>query len=263
MKNVKVAILRTAGTNCDNETAFAFLRAGAESDLIHINEFAKKRKRLSDYHILALPGGFTYGDDIASGKILANEIKYKMRADMERFISDGKLIVGICNGFQILVKMGLLPALGGRKWEMDVTLNLNDSAKFEDRWCYLKNAEKNNCVWTKGLPQIIYLPVAHGEGKFIPKDNSVLNKLKQNHQIVLRYCAKRGGKAVYPDNPNGSVDDIAAISDSTGRVLGMMPHPERYVVTTQHPRWTRERPTKEGDGAAIFRNGVDFVKANL
>lgn len=263
MKSAKIAILRTAGTNCDNETAFAFLRSGAKPDLIHINEFAKKRKRLSDYHILALPGGFTYGDDIASGRILANEIKYKMRADMERFISDGKLVIGICNGFQILVKMGLLPALERRMWEMDVTLNLNDSAKFEDRWCYLRRAEGNNCVWTKGLPQIIYLPVAHGEGKFIPRDGSVLNKLRRNCQIVFRYCDRGGKKPVYPDNPNGSVDDIAAISDSTGRILGIMPHPERHVLTTQHPRWTREKPGKEGAGAAIFRNGVNFVKSNL
>lgn len=262
MKKVKVAILRTAGTNCDRETAFAFLKAGAEPDLIHINEF-KKTKQLSDYHILALPGGFTYGDDVASGKILANEIKYKMRADMENFVSDGKLIIGICNGFQVLVKIGLLPAIDGRIWEMDVTLSLNDSAKFEDRWCYLKNEEENNCVWTKDMPQIIYLPVAHGEGKFIPNDNSTLNKLKQNRQIVFRYCAKGGGKPVYPDNPNGSVSDIAAICDPAGRILGMMPHPERHIFRTQHPRWTREMLGKEGCGMTIFRNGAVFAKKNL
>ena len=263
MKHVKVAILRTAGTNCDNETAFAFLLAGAEPDLVHINEFVKKRKRLSDYHILALPGGFTYGDDIASGKVLANEIKYKLQGDTERFISEGKLIIGICNGFQILAKMGLLPALGGRLWDVDITLNLNDSAKFEDRWCYLKKAERSNCVWTKGASSIIYLPVAHGEGKFIPKDETILKKLKENHQIAFRYCAKGGGRAGYPGNPNGSIDDIAAVSDSTGRILGMMPHPERHVVVTQHPRWTREKLDKDGDGILIFRNGVDLVKANL
>lgn len=262
MKQVKVAILRTAGTNCDNETAFAFSLAGAEAEMVHINEFVKSGKRLSDYQILALPGGFTYGDDIASGKILANEIRHSLGGDVEKFISDGKLILGICNGFQILVKMGLLPALDGRLWEADVTLNLNDSAKFEDRWCYLKLAE-SNCVWTRGLPRVVYLPVAHGEGKFIPARHAVLKKLRANKQIVFRYCAEGGGKPQYPGNPNGSVDDIAAISDATGRIMGMMPHPERYIRMTQHPRWTRGGLKKEGDGLAIFRNGVEFVKKNL
>lgn len=263
MKQARVAILRTAGTNCDKETAFAFSLVGAETDFVHINEFVKKKKRLSDYQILTLPGGFTYGDDIASGKILANEIRYNLGADVEKFISDGKLILGICNGFQILVKMGLLPALNGHLWETNVTLNLNDSAKFEDRWCYLKPAAGNRCVWTKGISEIIYLPVAHGEGKFIPASSAVLKELKEDKQVVFRYCREDGKKPEYPDNPNGSVDDIAAISDSTGRILGMMPHPERYIRMTQHPRWTRDRLRKEGDGLAVFRNGVKFAENNL
>lgn len=259
---VKVAILRTAGTNCDNETAFAFSLVSADAEMVHINEFVKAKKRLADYQILVLPGGFTYGDDIASGKILANEMRHSLGSDIEKFISDGKLILGICNGFQILVKMGLLPALEGCAWEIDVTLNLNDSAKFEARWCHLKLAE-SNCVWTKGLPRVIYLPVAHGEGKFIPAKDIVLKNLKANKQIVFQYCTESGKKPKYPDNPNGSIDDIAAISDSTGRIMGMMPHPERYIRMTQHPRWTRGGLKKEGDGLAIFRNGVEFVKKNL
>lgn len=262
MKQVKVAILRTAGTNCDNETAFAFSLAGAATEMVHINEFVKFRKRLSDYKILVLPGGFTYGDDIASGKILANEIKYNLGDDVGKFISDGKLILGICNGFQVLVKMGLLPALERRLWEVNVTLNLNDSAKFEDRWCHLK-LQESNCVWTKGLPGIIYLPVAHGEGKFVPAKDVVLKKLKANKQIVFRYCTESGKKPQYPDNPNGSIDDIAALSDPTGRIMGMMPHPERYIRMTQHPRWTRGGLKKAGNGLAIFRNGVEFAKKNL
>ncbi len=263
MKKVKAVILRTAGTNCDNETAFAFSLAGVEAEMVHINEFVRRGKRLSDYHILALPGGFTYGDDIASGKILANEIKHNLGPDVEKFISDGKLILGICNGFQILVKMGLLPALNGRLWNTDVTLNLNDSAKFEDRWCHLNLAAGNHCVWTKGMTKIIYLPVAHGEGKFIPETDKSLGELRQNRHIVFRYSTEKGGKPEYPDNPNGSIDDIAAICDSTGRILGMMPHPERYVRMTQHPRWTRGGLRKEGDGLAIFRNGAEFAKKNL
>ena len=263
MKKVKVVVLRTAGTNCDNETAFAFSKIGAEAESVHINELKEKKKRLSDYHILAVPGGFTYGDDIASGKILANEVKYNFRNDIDKFISEGKLIIGICNGFQVLVKMGLLPALHRRLWEVEVTLTLNDSAKFEDRWCYLKQSAGNVCVWTKGFPEIIYLPVAHAEGKFIPKDKKVLNELKKNKQLVFYYTDENGKRPTYPANPNGSIDDIAGITDTTGRVLGMMPHPERHFQGTQHPRWRKERLKREGDGFYIFKNGVDFVKREL
>ncbi|MBL7070896.1 MAG: phosphoribosylformylglycinamidine synthase I [Candidatus Omnitrophica bacterium] len=263
MRKVRVIILRTAGTNCDNEMAFAFSKVGADTELVHVNELISKDKKLSSYHILAIPGGFTYGDDIASGKILANEIKYKLRDDVERFISDGKLMLGICNGFQVQVKMGLLPGLGGEMWNMEVTLNLNDSAKFEDRWCYLRQSDENICVWTKGVPELIYLPVAHAEGKFITKDKSVLDELKKNKQVVFRYSDSTGGKTSYPGNPNGSMDDIAGISDSTGRILGMMPHPERFIRRTQHPRWTREDLKEEGHGLDIFRNGVDFAKKSL
>ena len=245
------------------ETAFAFSNVGADAELVHINEIIKKKKRLSDYHILTVPGGFTYGDDIASGKILANEIKYNIREDIERFLSGGKLMLGICNGFQVLVKMGILPGLGGGVWDVNVTLNLNDSAKFEDRWCYLRQSGNNICVWTKGLPGIIYLPVAHAEGKFIPKDENVLNKLKDNKQIVFRYSDEDGNKAPYPANPNGSIDDIAGICNATGRVLGIMPHPERFIRKTQHPRWTREDLKEKGDGLYILKNGVDFVKNNI
>lgn len=263
MKKVKVIVLRTAGTNCDNETAFAFSKVGADAELVHINELIRKKKKLLDYHILTVPGGFTYGDDIASGKILANEIKYNIRKDIEKFLSCGKLMLGICNGFQVLVKMGLLPALGGRLWNADVTLNLNDSGKFEDRWCYLKRSSGNISVWTKDLPDIIYLPVAHAEGKFIPRNDAALNALKKNKQIAFQYSDQNGKRGSYPVNPNGSIDNIAGISDTTGRVLGMMPHPERFIRKSQHPRWTREILKEEGHGFYIFKNGVEFAKKNL
>ncbi len=266
MVKPRVIVLRAAGTNCDKETAFAFQACGAETELVHINQLKDKSKKLSDYQILAFPGGFSYGDDIAAGKILANELKYKLSEDIKKFISDGKLIIGICNGFQVLVKSGLLP--GNAQLEQEVTLTINDSAKFEDRWTYLKGQGlsgkgQGKCVWAKGLPEIIYLPVAHGEGKFVAKDNGILERLKQSNQIVFQYCDQSGKLSGYPDNPNGSQEHIAGICDETGRILGLMPHPERHSFGLQHPRWTKEGLKKEGDGLAIFKNGVEYVKKNL
>ena len=281
-KNVKVLVLRTAGTNCNEETAFAFAHFGAQVAQVHVNALVCGEVKLKDFHILALPGGFSYGDDIASGRILANELRLKLGDDVRRFIAGGNLVIGICNGFQILVKAGILPGLGGQGQE--ATLFHNDSAKFEARWTHLL-VDHGKCVWAKGMPARIYLPVAHGEGKFIPRDGQVLKKLKTRGQVVFHYCAPDGGKPSYPDNPNGSIEDIAGICDTTGRVLGLMPHPERHFLFEQHPFWTRlkagqarlqarqVRPKAEqahlakksalGDGASIFANGVHYVKANL
>lgn len=265
---VKVIVLRTAGTNCDKETAFAFGQAGAVPELVHINQLSSGERDLNDYHIMAIPGGFSYGDDIASGKILANELKYRTEEDVQKFIKDGKLIIGICNGFQILVKSGLLPNLSGDYKTIETTLTLNDSAKFEDRWVYLKRnthdaQRKTTCVWTNDLPEVIYLPVAHGEGKFIPKDDKILSQLKRKGLIVFEYCDEEGRSKGFPYNPNGSVDNIAGICDTTGRILGLMPHPERHVSYLQHPRWTRIKNRGRGDGFAIFENGVKFAKKHL
>jgi phosphoribosylformylglycinamidine synthase I len=268
---VKVIVIRTAGTNCNEETAFAFSHLGAVVEQVHINALMSGARKLSDYHILALPGGFSYGDDIASGRILANELRLKLADDLNKFIRDGKLIIGICNGFQILTKAGILPGLGSSSYRtlagarnigQEATLFYNDSAKFESRWVNLK--VESRCIWTKGMPSQIYLPVAHGEGKFIPRDKKVLDALTSNGQIVLRYCAPDGQKPKYPENPNGSTDDIAGICDTTGRVLGLMPHPERHFLFEQHPSWTRlAKKTILGDGAKIFENGINYVKENL
>ncbi len=264
-RKVKALVLRAAGTNCDCETAFAFEYVGANAKLVHINQLARKEMRLRDYHILAIPGGFTYGDDIASGKILANELKYKLAGELEKFIRDGKLIIGICNGFQVLVKAGLLPGKDGMGEELEVTLTTNDSARYEDRWVYLKSPQstvhspQNKCVWTQGLNEIIYLPAAHGEGKFVPKDDKVLKRLWTNGQVVFRYVDQHGRTAGFPWNPNGSVDNIAGICDNTGRIFGLMPHPERHIFPTQHPRWSRKEAKGEGGGVKIFRNGVKNV----
>jgi len=264
-KNVNAIVLRTAGTNCDQETAFALKDSGAKVDVVHINKILSKEKNLKDYHILAIPGGFSYGDDIAAGRILANELRLKLGKELKAFVDDGKLIIGICNGFQILVKAGLLPGLNGKAKSSSVqqaTLMTNDSGKFEARWTHLKVG--GNCVWTKDIGTMVYFPVAHGEGKFICKNKNILKSLVDNRQIVFRYCTQDGNDPAYPENPNGSKDHIAGITDTTGRILGLMPHPERHYLFTQHPFWTRlSKKSRYGDGAKVFQNGVNYVKKNL
>ncbi|OIO39139.1 MAG: phosphoribosylformylglycinamidine synthase I [Candidatus Omnitrophica bacterium CG1_02_49_10] len=276
MKKVRAIVLRAAGTNCDVETAYALEYCGAKADLVHVNSLLSASGELNKYDILAIPGGFTYGDDISSGKILANELRHKLSSRLKAFIERDGIIIGICNGFQVLVKSGILPGWEGDN--IEATLTINDSAKFEDRWVYLTQNPKiknqnlkskvrvkrtrraQKCIWTKWIDNIIYLPVAHGEGKFIPKDEKVLQRLNDEGQIILRYVDRYGKPAEYPANPNGSTDDIAGICDRTGKVFGLMPHPERYLSPLQHPRWSREGRGKEGDGAMIFKNGVDYAK---
>ncbi|MDD4938895.1 MAG: phosphoribosylformylglycinamidine synthase I [Candidatus Omnitrophica bacterium] len=260
MAKPKVCVLRTAGTNCDKETAFAFSEAGASAELAHINSLFEPQKKLSEYDILAIPGGFSYGDDVAAGKILANELRYKLIGDIKKFIQDGKLIIGICNGFQVLVRSGLLP--GSPSLSQEASLIINDSGKFEDRWVHLKNPKsQKKCIWTKGLPGLISLPIAHGEGKFVVKDKFVLERIEEQGQIVFQYCDEEGKAGDYPVNPNGSTGDIAGICDETGRIFGLMPHPERHISVLQHPRWPRSK--KHGDGSMIFANAVNYCRRNL
>ncbi len=259
---VRTVVLRAAGTNCDVETDYSFRLAGSYTDLIHVNEIIRGKKSLSDYHILAIPGGFTYGDDVAAGKILANELRYKFGKQLEDFCDSGKIVIGICNGFQVLVKTGLLPDISGNRIQ-ESTLTYNDSGKFEDRWVYMKRDPKDKCIFTQGIEGLIYLPVAHAEGKFVPRDNNMLEELKGNGQIVLRYVDKDGMEASYPWNPNGSIDNVAGISDRSGRIFGIMPHPERHIFPHHHPHWTREKRGRRGDGFIIFENAVEFVRSNL
>ncbi|MFH1790409.1 MAG: phosphoribosylformylglycinamidine synthase I [Candidatus Omnitrophota bacterium] len=264
-KKPRVLVIRTAGTNCDIETSFAFEASGAVAERVHINRLISGEKKVGDYSIIAIPGGFSYGDDIASGKILANEIKYKLGGDIRRFILSGRPIIGICNGFQVLVKSGFLPNAGGGFRTAEATLSLNDSAKFEDRWVYLKHEHgpggASACIWTRGIERVIALPVAHAEGKFITADNGVMRSLEKNRQIVFRYTGAEGLPGPYPVNPNGSAGDVAGVCDPSGTVFGLMPHPERHIQFTQHPFWTKTGKTGEGDGLAIFRNGVVFAKS--
>jgi phosphoribosylformylglycinamidine synthase len=258
----KVLVLTGYGINCDMETQHAFRLAGADAERVHLTDLTNGTRKLSEFHILAFPGGFSFGDDIASGKVLANMIKYNLGEQVREFIDAGKLIIGICNGFQAMVKMGLLPGLNGDYATQEVTLTFNDSGRFEDRWVHLRANRRANCVFTKGL-DTIYLPVRHGEGKFVAKSPEVLARLKKGNNIVFQYTDSEGNLAGYPHNPNGSVDNIAGICDDTGRVFGMMPHPEAYQHRTNHPRWTREELPEEGAGVAIFRNAVEYVKEKL
>ncbi len=262
----KAIILRTAGTNCDYETKYALEKAGADVDLVHVNQLVKDKGLLSSYHIFVLPGGFTYGDDIAAGKVLANQLRHHLLDELTRFVDDGKLVIGICNGFQVLIKMGLLPGRNGtqpssNEYRQEFTLTYNDSNKFEDRWVYLKSFSDKSVFIDNDC--MLYVPIAHAEGKFVADNGGELENLGKSGQIIFKYVDKDGNIANYPWNPNGSLDNIAGICDSTGRVLGMMPHPERYIEPTQHPRWTREGLKTEGDGIAIFRNAVNYVKEKM
>jgi phosphoribosylformylglycinamidine synthase len=261
MTTPKVLILRTAGTNCNYETQYAFEKAGAKVDVFHINVLLENKKLLHEYHILTLPGGFTYGDDVAAGKILANQIKYHLEEDITAFLNDKKLILGICNGFQTLTKAGLLPAIDNHHQE--ATLTFNDSNKFEDRWVYLKICSNKSPFVNDGDLPKMYLPIAHGEGKFVTKDDFTLNKITSNSQAVFKYVNEQGEDAGYPWNPNGSLANIAGICDPTGQILGMMPHPERHVESIQHPRWTRNGLKEFGDGFFIFKNAVHYVKTHF
>ncbi len=253
MSKVKTLILRAPGTNCDAETVFAFQQAGATISLVHVNQLIRREERLADYQIMVIPGGFTYGDDIAAGKVLANELRLKLGEDILRFIEDGRLILGICNGFQVLVKAGFLPEFS-KDSSSQLTLATNDSGKFECRWVYLAVNKQSPCVFTKGIDSM-YLPVAHGEGKLI-----VLPDVLSDLNTVLNYTDEQGNTdAGYPYNPNGSAGDIAGICDASGHIFGLMPHPERHIRGSQHPQWTRLGAKKYGDGFQIFRNAVEWA----
>lgn len=263
MAQVRAIVLRAAGINCDMETEQALELAGAQAERMHINRIIEDKSALEQYHILVVPGGFSYGDDVAAGKILANQIVHHLYEPIQKFIENGKLVLGICNGFQVLVKAGILPGdiSNGEIRQQEVTITYNDSGKFEDRWVYLA-PQTDRCVFIEPGRQI-YLPIAHGEGKVVTKDEPTLQKLRTEEYIAFKYVDENGNEGNYPVNPNGSVDSIAGLTDSTGRVLGLMPHPERHVRPTQHPRWTRLRDKTDGDGMTIFNNAVKYVRENL
>ncbi len=267
MATVNVLLLRAPGTNCDQEACHAFELAGARPTRVHVNAVVESPTLLADYQVLVVPGGFSYGDDVAAGKILANELRISLADHLRKFRDSGKLIIGICNGFQVLIKSGLLPGWDdGDGATQPATLANNDSGKFEDRWIHMI-AEPGNCVFLQGVNRLD-LPIAHGEGKFVCRDETILTRLRSQELIVLRYAADDSSVTQpatvnpqllsYPINPNGSQANIAGICDVTGRVFGLMPHPERCVDATQHPQWTRRRAPDTGDGLAIFQNATRY-----
>ncbi|MCD6353184.1 MAG: phosphoribosylformylglycinamidine synthase I [Proteobacteria bacterium] len=276
MKTVKALILTGYGINCDYETDHALKIAGAESDRVHVNELIKgdefgRRSSLTDYHLLVFDGGFSWGDDHGAGVILANRLKYNIGDQIEQFLKDGKLIIGICNGFQVLVNLGLLPGFDGDYTSRKVALTFNDCGNFRDDWVCLKTLD-TPCVFTRGIEQI-ELPVRHGEGKIFAEE-AVIKQLFDKKLVVFQYATPEGeiAEGRFPFNPNGSLRDIAGICDPTGRILGLMPHPEGYNHATNHPDWTRKKEelrrkgrslSEEGLGIEIFRNGVRYVKGTL
>ncbi|MBN2317249.1 MAG: phosphoribosylformylglycinamidine synthase I [Sedimentisphaerales bacterium] len=260
MSKVKAIVLRAAGINCDMETEYALELAGAEAQRVHINRLIEDKNLLDAFQIIVFPGGFSYGDDVAAGKILANQIVHHLFEPIRTFIDQGKLVLGICNGFQVLVKTGILPGEDSAERQADVTITWNDSGKFEDRWVYLA-PQTDRCVFIESGRQI-YLPIAHAEGKIVTKDASTLERLTSEDHIAFKYVDQNGNEGDYPVNPNGSIQSIAGLTDATGRVLGLMPHPERFVRPTHHPRWSREESV-DCDGMTIFNNAVRYIRENF
>jgi len=263
---VNVLVLTGYGINCDEETKFAFEKAGAKADIVHINDLINTKKKLNDYQILNFPGGFSYGDDTGSGYALASKIRNHLWGEIEEFVKGNNLAIGICNGFQVMVNLGLLPALDGKYGEIQSALVHNDSARYIDRWVDLEFNSKS--PWTKDLGRVSF-PIAHGEGKF-SADGEMLAKLKEKDLVAAKYV--KGNICDYQNleaNPNGSIEDIASINDESGRLIGMMPHPERAIDIRQMPNWgllkekaKREGKVlgKEGPGLKIFQNAVNYFK---
>jgi len=246
--NPKVMVLYGEGLNCDKETEHALRVSGADTEKVNIRQMIENPGMLKDYQILAFVGGFLHGDALGAGRYMGATIRKKMPEEIQRFIESDKLVIGICNGFQVLAHAGILPGFDGDYTKNGgVTLTYNDIGRFRDQWFNL-NAEGKKCIWTEGIDSL-YLPIRHAEGKFVPGEG-VLEKLYEQDLVVFKYAPG--------ENPNGSVDDIAGICDPTGRVLGIMPHPEAYNHRTNHPRWTREELPEEGEGLKIFRNAVRY-----
>ena len=256
MSEVKAIVLRSAGTNCDQESAHALRLAGAEPSIVHINQLLSGQVSLEPFRLMIIPGGFSYGDDVAAGKILANELRFKLRDALDAFVGQGKRIIGICNGFQVLVKTGYLPGPAPRSLSgggtadraQTVTLAANDSGQFQCHWVRMRR-EKSACQWLGDTDALWELPIAHGEGKFVAQDAKTLDALEKNGQVVFRYKG---------DNPNGSSNAIAGICSADGHVVGLMPHPERHVLYTQHPEWTRNaNKNKIPVGLQFFKAAVN------
>jgi phosphoribosylformylglycinamidine synthase I len=266
---IKALVMTGFGLNCDLETAYALETAGAEVQRVHLNSLISREHSLSDYRIFVIGGGFSWGDDHGAGVIMAMRLKHRLRDEIASFVESGGIVLGICNGFQVLVNLGLLPGFNGGEMKREVALIANDCGNFRDQWVHLSANTRSHCVLTRGIERI-ELPVRHGEGKFFAEP-VVIDRLIDRQQVILRYAMPDGRAAggEFPLNPNGSVGDIAGICDSTGRVAGLMPHPEAFNHFTNHPDWTllREKYRRsngpipeEGDGIRVFRNAVEYFE---
>jgi phosphoribosylformylglycinamidine synthase len=252
---VRTCIITGHGINADRELAAAFHAAGSAAESVHIGDLLEDPGRLDRFQIIGVPGGFSFGDHLGSGKVFGLLMKNSLKQPLTGFVDRGGLIIGICNGFQVLVKMGILPNIGG-KWEPEASLIANDSGVFEDSWVTAEFPAESRCVWTRGL-ESRELPIRHGEGRFVAASPEIGRRIAAEGLIAVRYAGR---------NPNGSVDGIAGICDRSGRILGLMPHPEAFLTPEHHPRWTRSRAEGGGIGVTgldIFRRGVDYVSAVL
>ncbi len=250
----KALVLTGYGINCEEETKNSIEKVGASAEIIHMNELFERKKSLNDYNFLVFPGGFAHGDDLGSGKVIANKFKFKLKDELLDFINRGNLVLGICNGFQALVKLGILPI---PDFLQRVTLTINTSNKYEDRWVWLKANQASPCIFTNGLTYLT-LPVRHGEGRFIPENDDELNYITSKNLHVFQYVDSKGQLAGYPWNPNGSVINIAGVCDESGRIFGMMPHPEAFREIFNCPYW-KDGVVKEAQGLRIFKNAVDYL----
>jgi phosphoribosylformylglycinamidine synthase len=279
----KVLVLRAAGINRDADAAAAVELAGGRPECVHINRVASGDARLADYAMLVVPGGFSYGDHLGAGKLLAIDLLHRLGDQLAAFVEDGRPVLGICNGFQVLVKAGVLPGVLSAEQRVQssaptgpapsaqrsvlspqssaLTLTDNASQRFECRWVHLAANPASRCLFTRGIERPIEVPVAHGEGRVAVREPATLDALSERGQIALRYVAPDGGPAPYPFNPSGSAGDIAGICNPQGNVLGLMPHPEDAVLAHQHPRWTREPARQHGDGLALFQNAIAYLRA--
>ena len=264
--DVKALVITGFGLNCEKETAAACRYAGATPEQIHLNELIYGRRKLDEFHLLTFIGGFSFGDHLGSGTVFANRVKFKLRDQLQKFVDDGKLVIGICNGFQTLTRLGMVPALNGDYFTQTAALAHNDSGVFRDDWCTLKADPASPCVFTRGI-DTVRLPLRHGEGKFVA-DDAVLAEIEKRHLAAVRYVDADGKTATtFPENPNGSLNGIAGICDPTGRVFGLMPHPEAFLSPYNAPDWTarqqRGELPAEGDGVAFFRNAVNYLAENF
>jgi phosphoribosylformylglycinamidine synthase len=263
---VNVLIITGFGLNCEKETAYAFESCGANAEQIHLNDIINHKRSLDEFHILAFIGGFSFGDHLGAGTVFANKIKFKLRPELKKFVDEGKLVIGVCNGFQTLTRLGLVPALGGKYFDQQVALAHNDSGVFRDDWVYLKANKKSPCVFTSGI-DTIRMPIRHGEGKFVASPD-IVNEIENKNLTVFRYADSEGKTAeTFPENPNGSINAIAGICDETGRIFGLMPHPEAFLSPYNAPDWTARKLEGKlpeyGEGRIIFENAVKFAAENI